>query len=843
MKRDNPYILPEIVRPIKYRIEMSPDLNKLRYSGNENIEIEVIKDTKHIVLNAYEINIDDARIDNLKAEKIEYNSKYQTARLIFGMIIKKGKHNLKIKFSGRLRSDMRGFYKSEYTLPNGEKKIMASTQFEANDARAAFPCFDEPALKAVFELVFNIEKNLTVISNMPVRKEKIYSGIKTIQFEKTPICSTYLIAFVIGNFEHLQGKAKDGTIVRVFTTPGRKEQGRFALYTGIKCLDFYNKYFGIHYPLPKLDMIAIPDFESGAMENWGAITYRETALLIDEENSSVATKQRVGLVIAHEIAHQWFGNLVTMKWWNDLWLNEGFASWIEYKCLDSIYPEWDLWTQFFHDEIDRAFSLDGLNTSHKIEADVVDPHEIGEIFDAISYSKGASIIRMLEQYIGEDVFRAGLRSYIKRFKYGNTTTEDLWAAMEKASGKKIKELMNNWTKQAGYPIISVSSNKKLSLEQQRFLYIGKKDKSIWKIPISISEGNKARYFEMNARNLEIEMPKRGFQINHSQTGFYRVRYDDRLFENILKDIKQNKLSVLDKVGLQSNAYALARGCYIPAVRFLSLTKAFRGEDDFTLWNDLTANIYQVESLFDEKSTLEAFSNYIIWLYEKIYGKVMWEEKKKEKHTTTLLRSNIIGRLGLSNSQDILNEASRKFNDYLKSKKLDANLKSVVYALAAYNGDWKVYRKIKSLYMEAEMEEEKSRLLSAMAAFKQRGILKDVLEFSLSKDVRAHNAIIPVAKMAINRYAGDITWEFFKDNWNELKRRYSGSKHMMIYFIKFTTTRFSTMEKAEEVRGFFKKNPVPNAKMAVKQSLETIKINHNFLSKNKKEIEGWLRKNY
>ena len=375
----NRYILPKAVTPEKYYLTLSPDLEKQDFFGEESIEIKIINSTNKIILNSSELEITSASLiqnENINADKVDYDSETQTVAFLFSKKIKKGKAVLNIKFKGMISESMRGFYKSVYLMPDGTRKMMATTQFEPNDARRAFPCFDEPDLKAKFLITLKIQKELDAVSNMPVKTERIIDNAKEIVFEETPMMSTYLVAFIIGEFEYLEGKTKDKTIVRVITTPGKKSSGGFALDIAIKSLEFYNNYFKIPYPLPKLDLIAIPDFESGAMENWGLITYRETALLIDDKDSSSSTKQRVSLVISHEIAHQWFGNLVTMKWWNDLWLNEGFASWIEYKPIDRIFPEWDLWTQFFYFDTMSAFSLDSLQSSHEIEVDVVNPNDL-----------------------------------------------------------------------------------------------------------------------------------------------------------------------------------------------------------------------------------------------------------------------------------------------------------------------------------------------------------------------------------------------------------------------------------------------------------------------------------
>src|SRR3989338_2968670 len=471
------------VVPIEYDIQLKPDLDNFTFEGVETISLSILQKTRIVTLHSKELEIKTASAEALLwrkrqskasalfAKKISYNKKAETVTFIFSKPIPLGKNKLTLVFKGILNDKMRGFYKSSYNI-EGKTYHIATTQFEATDARRAFPCFDEPAYKAVFHISLVAPKNKTVISNtLSVSVLEHDAGYQIVKFSPTPKMSTYLLAFIVGDFECIESKTKNGILVRVFTTPGKKHQAKFALKCAVKTLEFYEKYFDIAYPLPVLDMIAIPDFSSGAMENWGAITYRESALLVDENHSSLSNKQWVAIIIAHEIAHQWFGNLVTMKWWTHLWLNEGFASYIEYLAIDHIFPEWDIWTQFVSTEMADAFHLDSLNNTHPIEVEVGNPAEISEIFYRVSYSKGASVLRMLWRYLGEKDFQKGLQHYLKRHAYGNAETEDLWKALEEVSGKSVGKIMANWTSKAGHPVINVkikNQKSKIELRQSRF---------------------------------------------------------------------------------------------------------------------------------------------------------------------------------------------------------------------------------------------------------------------------------------------------------------------------------------------------------------------------------------
>lgn len=446
------------VLPVRYAIHLHTDFETLLFSGEETIEINLKSDQKEILIHSVGLDILKALIKQGKTTqevKVSFDEKNETLILRPTNILKKGKIYLTLNFKGVLSESLAGFYKSTYQ-EGGKTKIIATTQFEATDARRAFPCFDEPNKKAVFDVALSIPKGKTAISNtLSVSKISHSKTHDTVHFSSTPIMSTYLLAFIIGDFEFVEEKTKRGVKVRVYTTIGKKSQAAFALQCAVRSIDFYEQYFDIKYPLDCLDMIAIPDFASGAMENWGAVTYRETALLYDENNSSLTVKQYIAIVVAHELAHQWFGNLVTMDWWTDLWLNEGFASYMEYLCVDKLFPEWQMWEQFVAGDLGNALSLDALSNTHAVEIEVHHPDDIDEVFDAISYEKGASIIRMLAEYIGQDNFQKGIQHYLKKHAYKNTVTVDLWKSFEKVSKMPVAKIMGAWTSEPGHPVVNV----------------------------------------------------------------------------------------------------------------------------------------------------------------------------------------------------------------------------------------------------------------------------------------------------------------------------------------------------------------------------------------------------
>ncbi|XP_050419244.2 puromycin-sensitive aminopeptidase [Patella vulgata] len=453
------------VVPVNYNITLTPDLTNFVFDGEEKISVQITKTTSTITCHALDIKVKTVYFTPKgSSDKFEGSIKYgsaieETVTFTFTTPLQAGEGDLCLTYSGELNNKMKGFYRSQYTTQDGQTAFNAVTHFEATDARRAFPCWDEPAVKAMFDITLVVPKDKVALSNMPEKSNTPHSSdknVKIVSFETTPIMSTYLIAFTVGDYDYVEGFDKDQIRVRIYTPAGKKEQGRFALDVAVKTLPFYKDYFGIKYMLPKIDLLSVADFAIGAMENWGLLTFKEALILVDPKNTSAVSRQHVALVVGHELAHQWFGNLVTMDWWTDLWLKEGFATWIEYLCVDYCFPQWDIWTSFVNDNLIRALQLDSLHNSHPIEVKVGHPSEIDEIFDGISYSKGASIIRMLSDYLGAEDFRKGLNIYLSRHAYKNAETEDLWKALAESSGKPVKNVMDTWTKQMGYPVLEVA---------------------------------------------------------------------------------------------------------------------------------------------------------------------------------------------------------------------------------------------------------------------------------------------------------------------------------------------------------------------------------------------------
>ena len=684
MTISNAVLVPTNVRPSKYRITLEPDFNTFTFTGSETIQVEILSPTTSITLNSIEIAIESCTITlpdgaELAARSTLLNEEDETARLQFGAELPVGEATLTIEFTGELNDKLRGFYRSSYTDIDGNERYMATTQLEATDARRAFPCWDEPALKATFELTLVVPSEMTAVSNMPVvSEEEIRPGVKSVSYAETPIMSTYLLAFIVGELSYIEDVGDNGTLMRVFTTRGREEQGRFALETSLRLLKYFNDYFGIPYPLPKLDHFAIPDFAAGAMENWGAITYRETALLVDPENTSVGTRQVVAAIIAHEMAHMWFGDLVTMAWWNDLWLNESFASWMGDKATDNLFPDWEVWTQFVSSDTNRALSLDGLRNSHPIEQEVSNPAQIGELFDAISYSKGASVLRMLESYLGAETFRQGLNKYLTTHQYDNAERSDLWSALGDVSGEPVAEIMDSWVLQTGYPMLDVgiersNGNISLHMTQRRFLYDaiiedGEADETLWKAPIGVYTGNGADSAGtlMDSRILAWDVPDSGAaddawtKLNTEQTGFYRVRYSSSDLQRLVEPIRSKSLTPIDRLGIQNDAFALSRAGIIPATDFLTIAEAYQNEDNAPVCADLASNLGGLDNLLSDEGFYGNFQAFSRSIFQQTAAQVGWDAKPDETHMDALLRSTVLSHMGSNDDEDALREAAARF---------------------------------------------------------------------------------------------------------------------------------------------------------------------------------------
>ncbi len=872
------FVLPGTVRPSKYTLKLQPDLEQATFSGEETIAIRVVEPVSEIVLNAVDLEIGEVSLRHgpldIPCGSVSLNEERETATLDFGPALNGenlplGEAVLEVAFTGELNDKLRGFYRSRYIDAEGRETSLATTQFEATDARRAFPCWDEPAHKASFDLTLVIPAALTTLSNTSIAAEsEAGPGLKSVRFAETPVMSTYLLAFVVGDLTRIESDyagPHGATRVAVWTTRGKEEQGRFALDTSVRLLGFFNDYFGIPYPLEKLDHVAIPDFAAGAMENWGAITYRETAVLVDAENSSAGTRQRVAEVVAHEMAHMWFGDLVTMEWWDDLWLNESFASWMGTKAVDWLFPEWQMWTQFVNMDTNRALTLDGLKNSHPIEQEVKDPAQIGQLFDAISYSKGASVIRMLEQYLGPAVFQSGLQRYIAAHQYGNARTEDLWSALEAASGQPVTSIMDSWTKQMGYPVLQVNvagppENPELLLSQERFVYDrppgeGEPDPEVWRVPVQVSRGGSlppaSLLMDGRSGSLTLEGAAEGgaaaapasdtgwFKVNSQQTGFFRVNYQPADWDRLVPAIESLELPAPDRLGIQNDAYSLSKAGLLPVTQFLSLARAYHNETDASVWGDLSSNLRDIEVLLSGEPSYPQYRAFAASIFGPAVRRTGWDARPGEGHLDALLRSTVLSQAGSYGDPEVLREAGGRFQRYLQDPAfLHPDIRGMVFGLAGQDGDRSTYDTLWDLEKRTSLQEEKIRLLMALTRFSDVDLLRETLERSLSSEVRSQDTIFVVTGVAGNLKGRDLAWEFVKSNWPEFDRRYGSGGFGLMRLVSICGN-FTTQDKHDDVESFFTEHPAPAAERTIRQSLERVRLNMRWLERSRTEVAGWL----
>jgi len=805
-----------------------PLFHNFKFNGEEIITLNLSKPTNLIKIDAAELSIKESHIiqgGKIISSESSLNEKDEKLTIKLAKKIK-GKAKLSIKFTGTLNDRLLGFYKSQYKDKKGKTKYLATTQFEAADARRAFPCWDEPAVKATFDVSLLVDKHLDAISNMPVISKK-KTGTKILhKFGRTPIMSTYLLYLGVGEFEYLHGKLRNIKI-RIVTTKGNKNKGKLSLDFTKKFLGEYEKYFGIKYPLPKLDMIAIPDFAAGAMENWGAITFREAILLYDPKTSSTRTKQYIAEVISHELAHQWFGNLVTMKWWNDLWLNESFATFMATKIVNKFYPEWDLWDQFLGDAMLEAMSLDALKNSHPINVDVKHPAQIREIFDAISYDKGGNVLRMLENYVGIENFRKGLKYYLTQHKYSNAEGQDLWKSIGKVAHKPVDAMMKTWIDQVGYPVVDVKrNNSKVSLTQRRFLSDGSiSSKNRWSIPIHIEEGNHESSILMKSQKSVVSLKNidSNFIVNSGRYGFYRVQYDANSLAQLELLIDEKILNHVDRWSLQNDLFSQCVSGTKQIQEYLDFTTSYHDEDNYITLQNLAQNLYHLYKLTRKEKFSDEIRTYTAQFLGTIFDRLGWDSQKNEKHTNALLRSFVITALGKLGDKEILNEAKKRFNKFLKNKNsLAADLQEPVFVLVAWQGNEKTYNKLLSLYKKSTLQEEKIRFLMAMCNFKQKNLLLKTLALSLTPEVRSQNIRVPIMGVSANIYGSDILWPWLKNNWKKLVSRF-GVGNPLANRIVASIGSVIDDKQEKDVRIFFKIMPLPGTERVIELTLERVRI--------------------
>ncbi|KAF2266114.1 hypothetical protein CC78DRAFT_531973 [Lojkania enalia] len=872
--------LPSWAKPSHYVVSLY-DLEfggGFTYQGTTTIDLNIANDSSwnDIVLNAHQLKLYSGELklgngSSYEAKNITYDEKRQRATLDFADQIQySGEALLTVKFQGTINNIMAGFYRSKYK-PKGDVPMsvakddefhyMFSTQFESCDARRAFPCFDEPNLKATFDVDIEIPEDQVALSNMPEKETKPSkkSGFKTVAFERTPVMSTYLLAWAIGDFEYVEAFTKrkyDGKNlpVRVYTTRGLKDQGRFALENCHQIVDYFSEVFQIDYPLPKVDLLAVHEFSHGAMENWGLITYRTTAVLFDEKTSADSYRNRVAYVVAHELAHQWFGNLVTMDWWSELWLNEGFATWVGWFAIDHLYPDWNVWGQFVSESVQLAFQFDGLRFSHPIEVPVYDGLEVDQIFDHISYLKGSSVIRMLSAHLGEKVFLQGVADYLKAHQYRNATTNDLWSALSKASGQDVTSFMDFWIRKIGFPVVTITEEPgQIGLRQQRFLLSGdvkpEEDQTVWWIPLGLHTGSSASAASLHKAGALTQKEETVrdvnnsfYQINKNLTGFYRTNYPpDRL---IKLGESRHHLNVQDKIGLIGDAYANAVAGYGATPGLLALVESFQDESEYLVWSQILTNIGNVRSVFSSAGDIsEGLKKYHLKLVTPAVEKVGWDFKQGEGFLIGQLRAALILSGGLNGHQATVEEAQRRFDLYISGKDKTAihpSLRKAVFSIAVKYGGESAFDAVQNEFLTTSSIDGKEIALQSLGRVQTPELAQKFLSFIFSDKVAMQDKHSGTIALSNNSKVRLEVWKFVQDHWEDkVYPTLSGNLVVLERFLRFGLNKFAEVQTADEIAAFFKDKDVRGYDKGLAVIDDTIRSHAKYRTRDEGVVREWL----
>jgi aminopeptidase N len=851
--KDTPGKLPKDVVPTDYAVRIVPDMDKLTFAGTETVKLNVRRRVRQLVLNALELKIEAASIDGkeLPRSAIKIDTKNELLTLALPSELPIGEHTLALRFAGIINQQGQGlFYMRYQEQGTGARKIMLGSQFEATDARRFFPCWDEPVFRARFQLTAVVPENWLAVSNMPVESEDKIAGGKEVRFAATPPMSSYLNVFVAGELESIESRSGP-TQLRVIATKGKAELGRYALEATGQILRYYNDYFGVAYPLPKLDQIALPGGFGGAMENWGGITYYESKLLFDPKSSSEETKQDIYEVLAHEMAHQWFGDLVTMAWWDNLWLNEGFASWMGSKCTAHFNPQWEVWQRR---ELPRnpsrragiakeaAMEGDARSTTHPIQQPVATEAEANSAFDDITYKKGQSFLRMLESFLGNDVFREGIRDYMAAHAYLNTTTADLWNALSDASGKPVGEIAAGWTEQPGFPVVKVKRDQAgdVSLTQERFtINFTNAPPLEWKIPLTYAVVGETPATLLMTRKLDsihnIDAD-RALKLNVNGAGNYRVEYDEASWKLLLGALKN--LGVEDRVNLLSDAWGLVQANRAPIGLYFELVEKLPASTELAEREQIIHVLDFINRLWSGSSEQEKFQRYARSLLRPTFEAVGWETKPDEKAATANLRASLIAALGNLNDPKVVANCRDRFKAFLTNpESLAPDLRPAVFSVVGRYADELTWNELHQLGLKTTSVEEKQNYYDALAGAIDSKLVKKSLPIALTDELPTSRAVFLVLRVARESGHPDIAWDFARANMKALlaKNDALGANTYAPSLFTF----FSDSSRAQELRTYAKNNlPAASAQELLK-ALDEIRFRSEFKKRLASQLDAWI----
>jgi aminopeptidase N len=822
--------LPTTVFPTHYSLTFTPDLKAGTFTGEETIDLNVTEETDRITLNAVDINFqyvlaysgENARVPESKVS-VDKEKEQVTINLPNKLALSPGKATLVIRFTGILNDKLRGFYLAKTAL-----RSYAVTQFESTDARRAFPCFDEPAFKATFDISLTIDAGDTGISNGPIVSDTPgpAAGKHTLKFLTTPKMSTYLVAFMVGDFQCASGE-QDGVALRVCSTPDKLALTPYALDVAKFALHYYNTYFGIHYPLKKLDLIGIPDFEAGAMENFGAITFRESVLLIDPKTAPIAAKMNVTLDITHEIAHQWFGDLVTMKWWDNTWLNEGFATWMENKATGAMRPEWNM-DETVAGEENNTLNVDALPTTRAIRALASTRDEIEEMFDSISYGKASDVLLMVENYLGQETFREGVHAYLAAHEYGNATAEDFWNAQTATSHKPVDKIMESLVVQPGEPLLTLGapaggSPRRVPVTQARFFLspnIKPDAAQKWTIPVCFKNGSAAPECQLlSPETSTLEIPATGlFFANAGGKGYYRSAYAPAQYAELVA--AESRLTPPERISLTGDEWAQVRANKAAVGDYLNLVAALKTDPQAGVVDSATRAVStiidEVAATPEEKAALAAW---IRRTFAPVYARLA-PPSPGDSPNTRQLRAHLFGLLGYYGKDPaILAEAGRIADSYIANPaSVDPTLGQTALTVAAENGDVALFDKLQHLFETSTDPALQESTLRLLAGFEDPSLVERSLDYALSGKVRNQDAAIQIASALYNPETQNQAWNFLESHWDKASTFLTPE---MGSILVSSSGSFCSTEARDSVQSFFTTHKVPAAETDLKHAIERI----------------------
>ena len=843
----DPYRLPAGATPNRYDIRLRPALDDSTFIGTVSIQLDVAIETDTFVLNAAELTIGECSVNGTPAtaELVE-----EADRLIVRTAapIATGSATMNISFAGILNDKLRGFYRSTYNDANGAEQVIATTQMQSTDCRRAFPCWDEPEFKAVFGITLDIADGLNAISNGPeierVTTEENNDGRRTvIRFADTMTMSTYLVAFIVGQLEMTAPTDVNGSPMRVVHIPGKSHLTDFGMDVGVFCLKWFEEYYGIPYPSDKVDLAGLPDFAAGAMENLGCITFRESLLLVDPATSTQNEQQLVVDVVAHELAHMWFGDLVTMRWWNGIWLNEAFATFMEIAACDAYRPDWERWTSFGL-ERSAAFDVDALDSTRSVEFEVRSPADCEGMFDVLTYQKGGSLLRMLEQYLGEQTFREGVSHYLGLHSYKNTETNDLWDAIESTSGEPVRRIMDSWIWQPGFPLITVTisdDGTSIELSQQRFLLNPESatdpTEQMWVVPVHVSNGGTTTTVLLDSTHTTVALadPAAPVIVNAGGHGFYRVAYDATLRARLAGAL--GDMNTLERYGLVDDAWAATVGGSLSSVELLTFLEEFGDEREHAVWQAIVIALRGISRLIDDDA-LPAFQLRVRTLVQPALAE-LGEPQADESDLAAKLRGLLLSTAGVLGRDEFVIDLCR---DLLESSTepdnaVDPELVAAATSVVAATGTVADYERLQHGFLTASTPQEQLRQLYALTEFDDEALILRTCEFALTDNVKTQNAPFVLRMAMANRRHGAAAWGFIKDNWEHANKEFpTNTISRMVDSVKLLTTP----ELVADVQMFFVEHPIPQAVKTLDQILERQGINAALLARDAASLHAHLR---